>query len=299
MTTFFEEEEAADLRLPQQGLRAALSVAGLDPSGGAGIIADVRTFDALGVYGTAVAATLTFQSTLGLKGRFDIPADAITEQLEALFADRMPNAVKTGALGTAGAARAVGLFLAGKYNGPVVIDPIFAAGKGGVLMEDEGASALSSYLIPGAALVTPNAAEVESLSGFKVFDVEDAEAAALRLVAMGARAALVTGIKVVEDGVARATDVFCDGEEINVFSVPWIEGLDVHGTGCVLSAAITACLARGMALKDSVLRAREIVVAAIAGCVSPGRGIACADPWALSAAGGNAAPEEAGALETK
>jgi len=297
MTTFFEENKQAKLNLPQQGLRTALSVAGLDPSGGAGIIADVRTFDALDVYGTAVAATLTFQSTLGVKGRFDVPADVITDQLEALFADRTPNAIKTGALGSSGAARAVGLFLTGQYHGPVVVDPVLAAGKGGKLLDDDGASALITYLIGGAALVTPNVAEVEFLSGFKVFDVEDAQAAALRIVATGARAALVTGLKVVEGGDVRATDVFCDGQEMSLFSSPWIEGLEVHGTGCVLSAAITACLARGMALKDSVLKGREVVRASIAGCVSPGRGVACADPWALGRAEAKASAEPV--LESK
>jgi len=294
MTTFFEaEEKPTPLSVPQAGLRVVLSIAGLDPSGGAGILADVRTFDAMDVYGMAVAATVTYQSTLGVKGRFDLPASAVRGQLEEIFADRIPNAVKTGALGTAAAVREVGLFLAEGFLGPVVVDPITMAGSGGALLDEEGIEAVTRYLLPGAAMVTPNMREVEALIGFKVFDLKDVKAAALRLVAMGARSALVTGVKVEEGGGLLAADVFCDGEAIDVYTSPWLDGLDVHGTGCMLSAGVTAGLARGMALKDAVARARQVTRAALEEPVFPGRGVACADPWALTHA------ESAGGAEAQ
>jgi hydroxymethylpyrimidine/phosphomethylpyrimidine kinase len=238
----------------------------------------------------AAATTITFQNTQELTGRFDLPASAVRSQLEAIFADRVPNAVKTGALGTADTVRAVGLFLTGEFLGPLVIDPLTAAGSGGSLLDEGGIEAILEYLLPGAAMVTPNVEEAEKLVGFEVFDIKDAEAAALRLVAMGARSALVTGSKVVKDGVELAADVFCDGEEIDVLTSPWVEGLRVHGTGCLLSAAVTACLARGMALSEAVGTALSHTAAGIEGAVLPGRGVPCANPWAWDEAG----PAEAG-----
>lgn len=295
MTTFFEDDEkSGPTAIPQAGLRVALSVAGLDPSGGAGILADVRTFDAMGVFGMAAVATVTYQSTLGVKGRFDLPASAVRAQLEEIFADRNPNAVKTGALGTAEAVREVGLFLAEGFLGPVVVDPVIVASSGGTLLNEEGIAAIVDHLMPGAAMVTPNVREVEALIGFEVFDLEDVKAAALRLVAMGARSALITGVKVDHDSGPVAADVFCDGEAIDVLSSPWVEGLEVHGTGCVLSAAITAGLAKGMTLKDAVSGARALTSSGVEGAVQTGRGQACANPWALSQAEA-AAPLVAGA----
>jgi hydroxymethylpyrimidine kinase/phosphomethylpyrimidine kinase len=283
MTTFFDDTEEAGQppRLPQAGLRTALSIAGLDPSGGAGVIADVRTFDALGVYGMAAVSTVTYQNTSGMLGRFDLPAETLLSQVEAIFADRMPNAIKTGALGSADSVRELGLLLAEKYNGPVVVDPVVLSAGGQRLLDEDAVSALERFLLPVAAMVTPNIKEVELLSGFAVFDSKDAEAAALRLVAAGARSALITGLKSVEAGEDVAADVFCDGQEIEIFTNPWVEGLEVHGSGCLLSAGIAACLALGMSLKDAVLEARALTRAAIEVPVFPGRGAACADPFLL------------------
>ncbi|PKQ27783.1 MAG: bifunctional hydroxymethylpyrimidine kinase/phosphomethylpyrimidine kinase [Candidatus Anoxymicrobium japonicum] len=278
MTTFSNEDSGDDPRKPQPGLRTALSVAGLDPSGGAGIVADVRTFDALGVYPMAVAATLTFQSTLGVKGRFDVPVGVVRGQLEELFADGIPNAIKTGALGSAAVVKAVGAFFEKEYSGPLVVDPVVVGGSGGCLLDEDGMDAIARHLLPRSSLVTPNALEAESLCGFAVSDVKDAWAAAMRLVAMGARSALITGLKIVEKGEALAADVFYDGEDIDVCVSNWIEGLKVHGTGCLLSAAITAHLAKGMALKDAVTEARSFTMAGIQRAVSPGKGVSCANP---------------------
>lgn len=293
MTTFFEEEPRPVMRVPQAGLRTALSIAGLDPSGGAGVIADVRTFDALGVYGMAAVATVTFQNTIGMAGRYDMPAEAVRRQVEEIFRDRLPNAIKTGALGSAAAVKLLARMLHEEYPGPVVVDPIVLSGSGARLLDDEGAKALVEDLIPGSALVTPNVSEVEFLSGFEVFDIKDVEAAALRLIALGARSALVTGKKVEEDGELMSADVFCDGEQIKTYTSPWIQGIEIHGSGCLLSSAITACLAKGMTLKDSVEQGRALVRSAMEVPVFPGRGASCADPFSLSLHAGERGPAPA------
>jgi hydroxymethylpyrimidine kinase/phosphomethylpyrimidine kinase len=261
--------------------RVALTVAGLDPSGGAGLIADLRTFDSLGVYGMAVASTLTVQSTKGLSGRHDVPADVVGAQFEELFADRRPNAMKTGALGSRDNIVEVAYLLdKHEYPGPLVVDPVLSSGDGEPLLDEDGVEAMTSALLPHATLVTPNIDEVSLLCAFEVFDVKDMEAAALRLVAMGARAALVTGGTQPGGGMQFAADVFCDGQAIEVFTSPWIEGGRVHGTGCVLSAAITACLARGMDLRSAVREGRRTVHASMEAAVMPGHGALVANPYA-------------------
>ncbi len=290
MTIFDEPEIVSRLGLPRKGLRTALCIAGLDPSGGAGILADLKAFEALGVFGMAVAATLTYQSTLGVAGRFDVPGKVVLRQLEELFADRVPNAVKTGALGGADTVRETGLFLEKKYEGPLVVDPVFTGSSGGALADEGAAEAVVRHLLPRAAVITPNAGEASLLGGFDVSDVKDAEAAALRLVALGARAALVTGIRTNEGAGPRAVDVFCDGEEIDIYSCPWIEGLNVHGTGCVLSAAVAACLARGMTLKDAIVVGRDATRAAASNSLATGRGAPSA---CLGGAGAPASGEDA------
>lgn len=287
MTTFFEAEGELRLGLPQQGLRTVLSIAGLDPSGGAGLLADARTFVALGTWPLAVATTVTFQSTIGLGGRFDLPREVIVRELKELFADRKPNALKTGALGGGETAGAIAEFIEAEFEGPVVVDPVLAAGSGGALLGEEGVRALVEQLLPRATLVTPNAKEAALLTGFEVSDIKDAEAAALRLIAMGARSALVTGVKTDSDGSTRAADVFCDGEDLVVYTSAWRDGLDVHGTGCVLSAAIAACLAKGMSLQKAVGTGRLVTLGAIEGAIATGRGA----PNAMPEAGRGAALE--------
>lgn len=261
--------------------RVALTIAGLDPSGGAGLIADLATFDALGVYGMAVATTLTVQSTEGMSGRHDVSGGILGEQLGAVFSDRRPNALKMGALGNRDIIVELEHFLRKEeYPGPLVIDPVIASGGGEPLLDDAGIGALVDLLVPRATILTPNAEEVSRLCGFEVFEVKDLEAAALRLVSMGARAALITGWKLVEAGREYAADVLCEAQNIDVFKSPWIEGQRVHGTGCVLSAAIAAMLARGKDLKSAVVEARRVVRASMDAAVMPGQGAAVANPFA-------------------
>jgi hydroxymethylpyrimidine kinase/phosphomethylpyrimidine kinase len=261
--------------------KVALTIAGLDPSGGAGIIADLRTFDALGVYGIAIAATLTVQSTKGLTKRQDVPADIVGAQFEELFSDRRPNAIKTGALGSKEIVVELAYLLdKEEYPGPLVIDPVISSSDGVPLLNEEGVDALKNVLLPHATLVTPNIQEVSRLCDFDVFDVKDMEAAALRMVAMGARASLVTGGMQGSGTGKSAVDVFCDGRDIEVLMDPWIEGERIHGTGCVLSAAIAAGLARAKDLKSAVRDGRRAVRAAMEVPVTPGHGVPVANPFA-------------------
>ena len=253
-----------------------LSVAGLDPCGGAGLISDVRTFAALGAYGMGVACTVTFQSPAGLRGRHDLLSGVVIRQLSTLFEDCAPAAVKTGALGSADNARAVADFLRSNHSGFLVVDPVGRSGDGKPLMDEAAMGVLVTGLIPRATVVTPNASEVELVCGFQVFDIEDMKAAALRMVEMGARAALVTGGRV--EGGSLAADVLCEGGSFTVFTAPWVEGLQVHGTGCVLSAAVAALLARGEDVAGAVSGGIGVVREAIRKAVKPGGGSACAFP---------------------
>ena len=265
--------------IPEEVPSLALSVAGLDPCGGAGIIADMRTFDACGVYPMAVAATVTYQSTRGLEGRFDLPPEALRRQLEAVFSDVMPDAVKTGALGSAAAVDEIAAIMRNRRLGPLVVDPVVQSGGGEPLMDEGGVEVLTERLLPLAALVTPNTHEVSLLCGFEVFDVEDMKAAALRLVEMGVGAVLITGMKVGEGTGSEAADMFFNGSGFEVFTRPWIEDVNIHGTGCVLSAAITASLAKGDDMKSAVTAGLELVAVAMKNAVRPGTGAPCANPW--------------------
>ncbi|MFH1149337.1 MAG: bifunctional hydroxymethylpyrimidine kinase/phosphomethylpyrimidine kinase [Actinomycetota bacterium] len=255
----------------------ALSVAGLDPSGGAGLVADARTFDAMGVFPMCVAATVTYQNTLGLKGRYDLPPEVVWGQLEALFEDRKPDAVKTGALGSARVVTEVARFLGDHLDGLLVVDPVLASEGGGPLFDEGAAGALRELLVPRAALLTPNAAEASVLTGLEASTVEEMETAAGRLLKMGAASVLVTGGRTGEEGAALAVDVYCDPGGIEVMSSPWLEGESVHGTGCVLSAAITAALATGLSMREAVSRGRAFVRRAMERPVRPGAGSPCAN----------------------
>jgi len=258
--------------------RVALTIAGLDPSGGAGIIADVRTFDAVGAYPMAVACSLTYQSTKGLMGRHDLPPEIVIRQLETLLQDRKPDALKTGVLGRADTITEVARLYRKHSLARLVVDPIAASGDGKQLLEDKGFEALIEHLLPLATIVVPNLEETSRICGFKVFDVNDVKAAALFIKKMGAKAVLITGARVEERGRPMAADVFFDGHSHKVVTSPWMDGERVHGTGCVLSAAITASLALGKDLESAVARGRNIVRIAMERAVSPGTGVPCADP---------------------
>jgi len=247
----------------------ALTIAGSDPSGGAGIQADLKTFHQFGVYGEAVITLLTVQNTVRVSRVEVMPAELVLEQLRAVLEDIPPDAAKTGALGSVETVRAVAR-AAADFPFPLVVDPVMISKHGLALVPETAVSAIRDDLLPRAALATPNLPEAAALAGMPIRTLGDVRRAAERLIEMGARAVLIKGGHM-EDGDAR--DVFFDGAEWREFTAPHIETRHTHGTGCTLSAAITAGLARGLALTNAVRCAKRFVYDAIR--TNPGLGKGC------------------------
>lgn len=254
----------------------ALSIAGLDPCGGAGVISDIRTFEHLGVYGMGIAATLTFQNTFGLKGRFAPGKDVIRRQLDVLLSDCRPDAIKIGALGDSLSEDLIHT-LQGLYDGPVVVDPVLRSTSGGDLAGGDCRELLLKNLIPRATITVPNAEEVSDLWDLEAETPDEMKAAARRIIESGANAVLITGGKFETEKGTTALDLYNDGEIELVFETPWRKELKVHGTGCVISSAIAAYLALGEKLPLAVKRGREVVQYAIGNAVTVGGGMPCAN----------------------
>lgn len=256
--------------------RIALSIAGSDPSGGAGIQADLKTFHHFHVYGTAVITLITVQNTLGVKRVEVLDADLVEQQLETVLSDLRPDAVKTGALGSAATIRAVAR-AAREHQFPLVVDPVAAASDGSLFLDTEALAALRDELLPLATLITPNLHEAAALTGRPVRDIDDMHRAAEALGRFGARAVLVKG------GHLRgpeSTDLFYSDGDFAKLPGTRIETQHTHGTGCALSAAITAGLASGLALRDAVVSAKQFVTRAIQNNPGLGAGKGPLDFWA-------------------
>jgi hydroxymethylpyrimidine/phosphomethylpyrimidine kinase len=239
----------------------ALTIAGSDSGGGAGIQADLKTFSALGVYGASVITALTAQNTLGVTAVHDVPATFVTAEIDAVFSDIGFDAVKIGMLSQAPVIRAVrsGLDRWGARN--VVLDPVMVATSGDVLLAADAIASLRELLLPRADLVTPNLAEAAKISGEPIATTREAMVAQGRIiVAMGARAVLVKGGH--GDSVA-AEDVLVDARGEQWFTAPRHRTRNTHGTGCTLSSAIAAGLALGLDLVQAVRVAKAYLTAAI------------------------------------
>ena len=245
----------------------ALTVAGSDSSGGAGIQADLRTFSRLKAHGFSVITAVTAQNTSGIRGIHEIPADFVCLQIDAVLADSLPGAMKTGMLLSAATVEALAKVIA-KARIPAVVDPVLVSTSGTPLLHADGVDAYKRALIPSAVLITPNLAEAETLTGQRVRGIEEMEQAARRLYEMGAQHVLVKGGHLSGDAV----DVFFDGMQVTTYSRQRISGVDVHGTGCVLSAAITAYLAHGRAVVDAVALGKEFITEAIRNGLQVGTG---------------------------
>jgi hydroxymethylpyrimidine/phosphomethylpyrimidine kinase len=242
----------------------ALTIAGSDPSGGAGIQADLKTFHQFGVYGEAVITLLTVQNTRRVSRVEIMDASLVREQIEAVLEDIPPGAIKTGALGDA---RVIGVVAAFSFRAPLVLDPVMISKHGAPLMTSEAAESLRKELLPRADLVTPNIPEAEALTGFRVTTIDEARRAAAAIIGMGAKAVLIKG----GHFTGSATDLLLtvSGDE-RVYPAARIDTPHTHGTGCTYSAAITAELAKGAGLADAVTRAKAFITAAIA--TNPGLG---------------------------
>jgi hydroxymethylpyrimidine/phosphomethylpyrimidine kinase len=246
----------------------ALTIAGSDPSGGAGIQADLKTFHQFGVYGEAVITLLTVQNSVHVSRVEVMPPGLVLEQLAAVLDDIPPSAAKTGALGSPEMVTAVAR-AAASFGFPLVVDPVMVSKSGSPLLPATAADAIRDQLLPRAALVTPNVPEAAALTGIAIRTLDDMRRAACRLREMGARAVLIKGGHL--DG-GDAIDVLLEGSEWREFPAPRIATRHTHGTGCTYSAAITAGLARGLALGDAVAVAKRFIHEAIRTNPGLGRG---------------------------
>lgn len=250
-------------------MKVALTIAGSDSGGGAGIQADLKTFQQFGVFGTSVIVALTAQNTTEVRAVHEVPADIVAAQLDAVAEDLPPAAVKTGMLVGAPLVRQVAEAIRSRGWRQYVLDPVMIATSGDRLLDPEAAAVMSGELVPLAALVTPNLDEAEMLAGGEVRAPVHMARAGQVLLELGARAALIKGGHLAG---ATLTDVLVTRAGVRTFVHPRLDTRSTHGTGCTLSAAITAGLALGQSLEVSVERALDYVHRAIAAAPGLGRG---------------------------
>lgn len=231
-----------------------LSIAGSDPSGGAGIQADLKTFQALGAFGMAVPAALTVQNSRGVRTSYSVGPRAFSEQLEALLSDTKPQAVKTGMLLMPWAVRATAKAVKKYRIRNLIVDPVLRSSSGATLLKAEGMRALKKTLFPLALLVTPNIPEAELLAGMPIRSDEDMDFAAGRILDLGPRYVLIKG----GHGKGPAVDTLYGGHRVLSLSTERLQG-EFHGTGCVLSSAIAVFIAQGLPVEKAVERGKLFV----------------------------------------
>jgi hydroxymethylpyrimidine/phosphomethylpyrimidine kinase len=259
----------------------ALTIAGSDSSGGAGIQADLKTFAAFGVYGASVITALTAQSTRGVHDVADVAPAFVGRQLDTVLDDLAVGAAKTGMLWRAAVLEVLVERLRARPLPHLVVDPVLRASSGAVLLEPAALPLLRTRLLPLATLVTPNLDEAGALTGRRVTDLPSMRDAARALVDLGARAALVTGGHLPGDPV----DVFHDGHDVHELPGARIGTGSRHGTGCTLSAAITAGLARGEELEAAVRSAKDWLARALRTAPAIGHGPGPVDHLVAAGAG--------------
>lgn len=248
-----------------------LTIAGLDPSGGAGIVADIKTIYALGGFPAAAITSLTFQNTTGVFGAEHQSAATLRAQVEPVIGDLEVKAAKTGMLPTAEIVAEVARLFSESVLPAPVVDPVMVSTSGHDLIGDEAFQVLKTRLLPVARVVTPNIPEAERLAGFAIQTESDMRRAAEAIKSMGVRAVLVKGgHRAIED---QAIDLLLDesGEFVE-FREAYLEVGEIHGSGCTLSAAIAACLGKGMTLEEAVRAAKTYVTEAIRSAQRIGRG---------------------------
>lgn len=247
-------------------MKSVLSIAGSDPSGGAGVQADLKTFHHFGVYGMAAISLITVQNTLGIKEVLVIHPDKIKAQITSVLEDIRPDAVKLGALGHGPAVLAVTEALE-RYSGPIIADPVMLSKNGAPLLMQEAVEIYKKKIVPRAFLLTPNLDEAAKLSSSEVKTPLDMRRVAEELHVLGAQNVLVKGGHLEGD---LAVDFLFDGKVFTEFSHPKLPSKNTHGVGCTLASAIAANLALGKELKSAVQSAKDYVARAIQN--SPGLG---------------------------
>jgi hydroxymethylpyrimidine/phosphomethylpyrimidine kinase len=260
----------------------ALTIAGSDSGGGAGIEADLKTFEAHGVWGTCALVAVTAQNTLGVQAFETLSPDLVRQQVRSVASDIGVDAAKTGMLASAELVEVVAEALSEAGRPPLVVDPVFVSKHGDTLLADDAVDALRTRLLPLAAVVTPNLPEASALAGLEIADREGMVEAARRIEATGVGTVVVKGGHLKGEA---SPDLVWAGGEARWLEGPRLPGRHTHGTGCVLSAAITAELARGMDPPDACVAAKAFVTRAIAAGVELGAGVGPVDPGWERAAG--------------
>ena len=250
-------------------LYRAITIAGSDSSGGAGIQADLKTFAALDIYGTSAITAITAQNTLGVIAVEPLVADFVTSQIEAIAGDIELHATKTGMLATAAIVEAVTAAIDELDLPKVVVDPVLVASSGDPLLDEDGIQVMRAELFPRALVVTPNIPEAEILAGCEIRTREDIEEAARRIHDLGPNAVIIKGGHGKGDVVA---DVLYDGDRFIEFRSDRINGPPVHGTGCAFASAVAAYLASGLSLEQAAERAQSYVGGAMRHAFPLGQG---------------------------
>jgi hydroxymethylpyrimidine kinase/phosphomethylpyrimidine kinase len=242
-----------------------LTIAGLDPSGGAGVIADIKAFSAFGCFAAAAVTSITFQNTTGVFGAINQTADSVRRQVEPVIEDYDVAAVKTGMLPTREVIAETARLVSKLTNVPLVVDPVVRSTSGFDLIDGEALRSLIGALFPLADLVTPNKAEAERITGIAIETYDDVISAAKQMQSMGARNVLIKGghLKGGTSDKRKAIDYLFIGDRMQTFEADYIDTTATHGTGCTLASAITANLAMGKTLTDAVGFAKDFVTRAI------------------------------------
>ena len=248
--------------------KTVLSIAGSDCSGGAGIQADLKTMVMNGVYGMSVITALTAQNTMGVISIQEATPDFLADQLDAVFTDIFPDAVKIGMMANAALIRVIAQKLKQYHARHIVVDPVMVATSGSKLMQEDALDTLTHELLPLAELVTPNIPEAEVLSGMRITSAEDMVAAGKHMEQAFSCAVLLKG----GHDLNNANDLLCRNGEIQWFHGRRINNPNTHGTGCTLSSAIASNLAYGMELDEAVRRAKEYISGALAAMLDLGKG---------------------------
>ncbi len=271
--------------------KVVLTIAGLDPSGGAGIIADIKTFSAFGCFATAAVSSVTFQNTVGVFGANHLSAENVRRQVEPILEDFQVSAVKTGMLPTRDIIEEVARLVSENNLTDFVVDPVVRSTSGFDLIDDEALKALIEKLFPLSDLITPNIPEAERIAGIKIKSSGDVENAARKMRELGAKNVLIKGGHLFDDNIYAKTDInglsneinnleenkqavdrLWINEELHIWSNEYIKTSSTHGTGCTLSAAIAANLALGKSLVEAVGISKKFVTEAIRTSPDLGKG---------------------------
>ncbi|MEH7016466.1 MULTISPECIES: bifunctional hydroxymethylpyrimidine kinase/phosphomethylpyrimidine kinase [Bacillus] len=248
--------------MSEMKVNKALTIAGSDSGGGAGIQADLKTFQELGVYGMTAITAITAQNTLGVQGVYPVPVEGIKEQLHSIGADLTPDAVKLGMLFSSEIIKIVAEKIKSFSWNNIVLDPVMIAKGGASLLQQEAVAALKEHLLPLATVITPNVPEAEVLTGMKIHTIEDSKEAAKVLHNLGAKFVVMKGGHAAYQG-NEVIDLLFDGKAFVEYRSERIDSTQTHGSGCTFAAAVTAGLAKGYEIEEAVREAKYFISIAI------------------------------------